>query len=73
VLTPLVEAQIPDTAKARGISEEEVKRDVILDAQPTKEFVTTEQIGALTVFLCGDHAAQINGAALPMEGGWTAK
>ena len=73
VLTPLVEAQIPDTAKARGISEEEVKRDVILDAQPTKEFVTTEQIGALTVFLCGDHAAQINGAALPMDGGWTAK
>jgi len=73
VLTPLVEAQIPDTAKARGISEDEVKRNVILEAQPTKEFVTTEQIGALTVFLCGDHAAQINGASLPMDGGWTAK
>ena len=73
VLTPLVEAQIPDTAKARGMSEDEVKRNVILEAQPTKEFVTTEQIGALTVFLCGDHAAQINGAALPMEGGWIAQ
>ncbi|RIA55965.1 3-hydroxybutyrate dehydrogenase [Dichotomicrobium thermohalophilum] len=73
VLTPLVEAQIPDTAKARGISEEEVKRNVILEAQPTKEFVTTEQIGAMTVFLCRDEAAQINGASLPMDGGWTAK
>ncbi|MFP4538439.1 MAG: 3-hydroxybutyrate dehydrogenase [Dichotomicrobium sp.] len=73
VLTPLVEAQIPDTAKARGISEEEVKRDVILAAQPTKEFVTVEQIGAMAVFLCGDEAAQINGASLPMDGGWTAQ
>jgi len=73
VLTPLVEAQIPDTAKARGISEEEVKRDVLLAAQPTKEFVTTGQLGALTVFLCTDNAAQINGAALPMDGGWTAQ
>lgn len=73
VLTPLVEAQIPDTAKARGISEEQVKRDVILAAQPTKEFATTEQIGALSVFLCTDEAAQINGAALPIDGGWTAQ
>ncbi len=73
VLTPLVEAQIPDTAKARGISEEEVKRNVILEAQPTKEFVTVEQIGALTVFLCGDEAAQINGTSLSMDGGWIAK
>ncbi len=73
VLTPLVEKQIPDTAKARGISEEEVMRDVLLAAQPTKKFVTVEQIGALAVFLCTDQAASITGAALPMDGGWTAQ
>jgi 3-hydroxybutyrate dehydrogenase len=72
VLTPLVEKQIPDTAKARGISEEAVKRDVLLAAQATKQFVTTEQLGALAVFLCTDGAAQITGAALPVDGGWTA-
>ncbi len=73
VLTPLVEKQIPDTAKARGITEEEVKRDVLLAAQPTKEFVTVEQIGALAVFLASAEGAQINGAALPVDGGWTAQ
>ncbi len=73
VLTPLVEKQIPDTAKARGITEEEVKRDVLLAAQPTKEFVTVEQIGALAVFLASPAGAQVNGAALPMDGGWTAQ
>ncbi len=73
VLTPLVEKQIPDQAKSRGISEEEVKRNVILGAQPTKKFVTTEQIGALAVFLCSNHAASITGAALPIDGGWTAQ
>lgn len=73
VLTPLVEQQIPDTAKARGISEEEVKRDVLLSAQPTKEFVTVEQLGALAVFLSGEQGASINGASLPVEGGWTAQ
>ena len=73
VLTPLVEKQIPDQAKARGITEEQVKRDVILGAQPTKKFVTVEQIGALAVFLCSDDAASITGAALPIDGGWTAQ
>ena len=72
VLTPLVEKQIPDTAKARGISEEEVVRDVLLDSQATKQFVTVEQLGALAVFLCTDEAAQLTGAALPVDGGWTA-
>jgi 3-hydroxybutyrate dehydrogenase len=73
VLTPLVEHQIPEQAKARGITEEQVKRDVILGAQPTKKFVTTEEIGALAVFLCSDMAASITGTALPIDGGWTAQ
>jgi 3-hydroxybutyrate dehydrogenase len=73
VLTPLVQKQIPETAKARGISEEAVIKDVLLHAQPTKKFVTTEQIGALAVFLCTEGAASITGTALPVEGGWTAQ
>ena len=72
VLTPLVEQQIPDTAKARGISTDEVIRNVLLAAQPTKKFVTVEQVAALTAFLCSDDAASITGAILPIEGGWTA-
>ncbi|MEM9430046.1 MAG: 3-hydroxybutyrate dehydrogenase [Pseudomonadota bacterium] len=72
VLTPLVEKQIPDTAKARGISEEQVKRDVLLAAQWTKEFVTVEQLGGVCAFLCSDAAAQVTGIALPVDGGWTA-
>lgn len=72
VWTPLVEKQIPDTAKARGISEEAVKRDVILAAQPTKEFVTVDQVAGLAVFLTTDSAASITGALLPIDGGWTA-
>jgi 3-hydroxybutyrate dehydrogenase len=72
VLTPLVEKQIPDTAKARGISEEQVRRDVLLASQPTKKFVTVEQVAGLTTFLCTETAASITGAILPIEGGWTA-
>ena len=72
VLTPLVEKQIPDTAKARGITEEQVKRDVLLAAQPTKQFVTTEQVAGTALFLCSDAAASITGTNISVEGGWTA-
>jgi len=73
VLTPLVERQIPDTAKARGLTEEQVKRDVLLAAQPTKKFVTVEQIAATTIFLCSDADAYITGSHIAVEGGWTAQ
>jgi 3-hydroxybutyrate dehydrogenase len=73
VWTPLVEKQIPDTAKARHMTEEQVKRDVLLAAQPTKEFVTVEQVAGLAVFLCSDAAAQITGANISIDGGWTAE
>ncbi|MEO1190303.1 MAG: 3-hydroxybutyrate dehydrogenase [Pseudomonadota bacterium] len=72
VWTPLVEKQIPDTAKARGISEDSVIRDVLLAEQPTKKFVTVEECAALCVFLCSDVAASITGTALPIDGGWYA-
>jgi 3-hydroxybutyrate dehydrogenase len=72
VKTPLVEAQIADQAKARGISEEAVMRDVILAAQPTKQFVTVEQLGGLLLYLVSDAGASVNGAALTVDGGWTA-
>mgnify|MGYP001167477501 CR=1 FL=1 len=73
VLTPLVEKQIPETAKARNLTEEQVIRDVLLHAQPTRKFVTTEELGALAVFLCTSAAASITGTALPVDGGWTAQ
>ncbi|QFS83185.1 D-beta-hydroxybutyrate dehydrogenase [Roseivivax sp. THAF40] len=72
VKTPLVEAQIPDTAKKYDMSEEEVIEKVILDRQPSKEFATVEQIGGTAVFLCSDAAAQITGTTISVDGGWTA-
>jgi len=73
VWTPLVEKQIPDTMKARGMTEEQVKRDVLLAAQPTKEFVTVDEVSALAVYLCSDAAKAITGANLSIDGGWTAE
>ena len=72
VWTPLVENQIPDTMKARGLTRDQVINDVLLDAQPTKQFVTPEQVAAMALYLCGDAAAQITGANLSVDGGWTA-
>ncbi|RVA53359.1 SDR family oxidoreductase, partial [Mesorhizobium sp. M7A.F.Ca.US.001.01.1.1] len=72
VLTPLVEAQIPDQMKAHQMDRKTVIREVMLDKQPTKEFVTVEQIAAAAVFLCSDTAAQVNGTHLSVDGGWTA-
>jgi 3-hydroxybutyrate dehydrogenase len=73
VWTPLVEGQIPDTMKARGITRDQVMNDVLLAAQPTKEFVTPEQVAALALFLCRDEAKAITGTNLSMDGGWTAQ
>lgn len=73
VWTPLVEGQIDDTAKARGLSRAEVINTVLLAAQPSKKFVTVEELGALAVFLSGDGARSINGVALAVDGGWAAQ
>lgn len=72
VLTPLVEAQIPATAKEYNMTEDEAVENVLLARQPSKEFATVEQLGGLAVFLCSDAAAQITGASISMDGGWTA-
>ena len=73
VWTPLVESQIPDTMKARNMTREQVMHDVLLAGQPTKQFVTVEQVAALALFLCRDEAASITGANYSIDGGWTAE
>ena len=72
VWTPLVEHQIPETMKARNMTKEQVIKDVLLEAQPTKEFVTVDEVAAMALFLCGKEAAQITGANISIDGGWTA-
>lgn len=73
VWTPLVEGQIPDTMKARNMTRDQVINDVLLAGQPTKQFVTVEEVAAIALFLCSDAAAQITGANLSVDGGWTAE
>ena len=72
VLTPLVEAQIPDTMKEYGMDRETVVKEVLLERQPSKEFATVEQMGGTAVFLASDAAAQITGTTISVDGGWTA-
>jgi 3-hydroxybutyrate dehydrogenase len=73
VWTPLVENQIPDTMKARGLTREQVMNDVLLAAQPTKQFVTPEEVAAMALYLCRDEARSITGANISIDGGWTAQ
>ena len=73
VWTPLVENQIPDTMKARNMTREQVMNDVLLAGQPTKQFVTVDQVAAMALFLCSDAAANITGANMTIDGGWTAQ
>jgi 3-hydroxybutyrate dehydrogenase len=73
VWTPLVENQIPDTMKARNMTREQVIQEVLLERQPTKQFVTADQVGAMAAYLCSDAASQITGANMCIDGGWTAQ
>ncbi|MGC6328266.1 3-hydroxybutyrate dehydrogenase [Rhizorhabdus sp. FW153] len=73
VWTPLVENQIPDTMKARNMTREQVMNDVLLAGQPTKQFVTVEQVAAMALYLCRDEAASITGTNISIDGGWTAQ
>jgi 3-hydroxybutyrate dehydrogenase len=73
VWTPLVEKQIPDQMKTRNMTEEQVKRDVLLAAQPTKQFVTVDQVASLALYLASDAASNITGANISIDGGWTAQ
>jgi 3-hydroxybutyrate dehydrogenase len=73
VWTPLVAKQIDDQARSHGIPRDEVIRDVLLAPQPTRQFIAVEEVAALTLFLASDAARSITGAALPIEGGWTAR
>ena len=73
VRTPLVEGQIESQAKVHGLPREQVIRDVLLAAQPSKRFIAVEEVAALAVFLCGENARSITGAAIPIDGGWTAR
>ena len=73
VLTPMVESQIPSTAKEYGISEDEAIEKVILLKQPSKDFVTIEQVGGIATFLCSEAAAQITGTTISADGGWTSQ
>ena len=72
VLTPLIEAQIPNTMKEYNMNREDVVKNVLLQRQPSKEFATVEQLGGTTIFLCSDAAAQITGTTISVDGGWTA-
>ncbi|CUH39704.1 D-beta-hydroxybutyrate dehydrogenase [Jannaschia seosinensis] len=72
VMTPLVESQIPDTMRKYDMDRETAVRDVLLQRQPSKEFATTDQLGGTALFLCSDHAAQITGTTISVDGGWTA-
>ncbi len=73
VWTPLVESQIPDTMKARNLSRDQVINEVLLSAQPTRQFVTVDQVASLAAYLCSDAASAITGANLSIDGGWTAE
>ncbi|VAW22848.1 D-beta-hydroxybutyrate dehydrogenase, partial [hydrothermal vent metagenome] len=73
VLTPLVEKQLADQAKAHGISKEQVKNEIMLAPQPTRQFVEVEEVAALALYLCSNMARSITGTSIAIDGGWTAR